>query len=188
MGRNKTRETVDPFASVSVSEVFFQLVKGNDTPKSISEALGMTPPTVVECLWKLREMGVVELGEKEGKLQHYRINWRRFAEQFLEHAFVPSKVPELKRLGREEGFRELLRRYYVELVGQVERGAYPRRTIWGAIYNFEEALPGVSLLPEIGSGEMGRLLRRWAEESLERMEGGVKGILERAIKGRTGTV
>ncbi len=167
---------IGPFASVGVSSVFFRMVLGETTPKGIAKSLGTKPSTVVEHLHRLQEMGVVKLGEKEGKYQHYEIDWRGFARAFLRHSYTLSLLEaggpgeELeamrevaKELERMEEFRELLRLYLRELVENMEKGRYPKRTLWGLIYGFEDSL---ELLPSLkgrlsGRGELVALLERW---------------------------
>jgi len=93
----------DPFESLGVSKVFYQLVSGYTTPKKISSNLKIKPPTVVEHLHRLQSTGIVEIGKKKGKYQHYRINWKRFISAFLGRApalvdneVLLEVVPDLK--------------------------------------------------------------------------------------------
>ncbi|MEM2865645.1 MAG: helix-turn-helix domain-containing protein [Candidatus Hadarchaeales archaeon] len=190
---------IGPFASVGVSNVFFRMVLGETTPKAIAEALGTKPSTVVEHLRRLQEMGVVRLGEKEGKYQHYEIDWGRFARAFLRHSYTLSLLQEggrteeleemkgvAEELGRMEEFRELLRLYFRELVGNMEGGRYPRRTIWGAIYGFEDSLEILpSLKGRLGErgGKLAALLERWERCAREFRSKGPACALERAMLG-----
>ncbi|MEM2535740.1 MAG: ArsR family transcriptional regulator [Candidatus Hadarchaeales archaeon] len=188
---------ISPFASVGVSNVFFKMVLGENTPKAIAEALGTKPSTVVEHLRRLQEMGVVRLGKKEGKYQHYEIDWGKLAKSFLRHSYtlsllrVGGRSEELREmegvaeeLGKMEEFRELLRLYFVELAKNMEEGKYPRRTIWGAIYGFEDSL---EILPSLKGrlGEKGRklanLLERWERSAREFRSRGPASAFEKAM-------
>jgi DNA-binding transcriptional regulator GbsR (MarR family) len=94
-------ERPDPFDSLGASKVFYQLVCDYTTPKEISSKLRIKPPTVVEHLRRLQDVGIVEIGKKKGKYQHYRVLWNKFASVFLEH--VPSLVArrEILKLAKE---------------------------------------------------------------------------------------
>ena len=178
------RESIDPFASEGTSNVFFQIVLGRTAPNDIARYLETKPPGVVEHLRKLQEMGVVELGQKEGKYQNYRVNWERFVDTFFEHVYTPRLVEisigleekgearekleleqaSLKRaideLGRSEKFRDVVRIYFEILVMNMNRGLYPPRTIWGAIYCFEDSLASVlAMLGKAKDPEMKKLLK-----------------------------
>ena len=178
------REAIDPFASEGTSNVFFQIVLGWTAPNDIARYLETKPPGVVEHLRKLQEMGVVELGQKEGKYQNYRVNWARFVDAFFEHVYTPKLLEvfigleekggardklELERaslkraigeLGRSEKFRDVVRIYFEILVMNMNRGFYPQRTVWGAIYCFEDSLASVpSTLVKAKDPEMKKLLK-----------------------------
>jgi len=64
-------------------KVLLLLVKGVDNPKSISGGLGVKPPSVIYQLQRLKRIGLVALGEKEGKIQHYKISWDGLERTFL---------------------------------------------------------------------------------------------------------
>lgn len=164
---------LDLFESVGVSKVFYQLTLGHTTPKKISSNLKIKPPTVVEHLHRLQRIGIVEIGEKKGKYQHYKINWKRFASTFLEHAptlidyevmleampdFAEKKGMEedlkreirllkksFKELEENEYFKRLIRSYFKGLAELVEMGAL-KLTLYSAIEEFEEALRLVPLI------------------------------------------
>ncbi len=162
------REPIDPFASVGTSNVFFQIVFGRTAPNDIANYLGTKPPGVLEHLRKLQELGVLELGDKEGKYQNYRINWQGFVAEFFQHIYTPrlqealisledsaaardKLVAEQKSLRAviaelkgSEAFRDLVRGYFEIMVMNMDRGLYPQRTVWGAIYCFEDALAELS--------------------------------------------
>ena len=203
------REAIDPLASVGTSNVFFQVVLGRNTPKEISSALETQPPSVVEHLHKLQDMGVVELGEKEGKYQRYQINWKKFVDEFFDHIYTPRLQEAVLRSGekeefrkevegeqkmlkevmgelkRNERFRGILRNYFERLVGDMERGLYPQRTIWGAIYCFEDSLSSVPSMgrktknPELT--ELLTLLEKW-NRCTQRFKGhGPRAAFDRSI-------
>ncbi|MEM2878664.1 MAG: hypothetical protein QXG10_03865 [Candidatus Hadarchaeales archaeon] len=188
------REPLDPFASVGVSNVFFKLVAGRSTPKEISDALeDQQPPSVVENLNRLRDIGLIEREEKIGKTQPYSINWKKFADEFLNHAYAPKVLEsavknegdperrgELERtresmrevfdaLRKNRTFRELLRHYYEYLIEEMDNGLYPRRTIWGSIYCFEESLGSADL-------RAGKAVRREVKELIDLLEKWGEGI------------
>lgn len=173
---------VDPLASVSCSNVFLQLLLGRTSPTKIAEALGMKPPSVLEQLRRLQELGIVRLAEKNGKYQNYRIDWEKFVRVFLRRTYIQElqkttaasrllpeeEVEEIKRemdtmrriveeLEKSEEFRTIVRRYFEKLAESMAKGLYPRRTVWGMIYSFEDSL---SSLPEEGPPIL-RLLREW---------------------------
>ncbi len=183
------REPVDPFASIGTSNVFFQIVLGRTAPNDIAKYLGTKPPGVVEHLRKLQDIGVLELGDKEGKYQNYRINWEKFVEALFEHIYTPrlqaavlklegagsereklvleqktleAVIAELKKSAR---FRDVVRGYFEVMVMNMNQGLYPQRTIWGAIYCFEESLWSLPRLWERakipGMRKFLRLLEKW---------------------------
>lgn len=88
MDKMQKKSRPDPFESLGASKVFYQLVCDYTTPKKIASNLKIKPPTVVEHLRRLQDIGIVEIGKKRGKYQHYRIFWNKFANVFLKH--VPS--------------------------------------------------------------------------------------------------
>jgi DNA-binding transcriptional ArsR family regulator len=209
------REGLDPFASVGTSCVFFQLVLGRSTPKEISDALGnQQPPSVMEHLNRLRDLGVVERMEKEGKSQPYGINWRRFASEFLDRIYTPRLLrnalgleeyrgmrEEIERdlgvmrevvagLRRSERFREILRGYFEGLARDMRSGLYPERTIWGAIYCFEESLEmainSLGRAEDRETAEVVELLGRWNACLRRFRDHGPEAALERAIRGAGG--
>lgn len=190
---------IDPLASVGCSEVFFQLLLGRTTPKEISERLGTSPPTVVEHLRRLRELGVVRLGGKEGKFQPYEVDWGGFAREVLRRAYTPGILERLDpgkagrlreilgRLGKEEAFLELLRSYFSGLAGEMEEGRYPKRTVWGAIYSLEESLDEAARMRAGGSaGRLIRLLAEWAELRRAADDHGPRALLRRCLQELSG--
>ena len=175
----------DPFESSGASKVFYQLVSGHTTPKKISSNLKIKPPTVVEHLHRLQNTGIVEIGKKKGKYQHYRINWKRFTSAFLEHAptLVDSEVmlevvPDLvekekemeedikreirllkkifKELEENEYLKKLIKDYLKGLADFIELGAL-KLTLYDAIEEFEKAL---RLIPLIKRGTRNAKLSR----------------------------
>lgn len=187
---------LDPFASVGVSSVFFKMVLGKTNPKQIADSLETSPPTVMGHLHRLKEIGV-KLGRKEGKEQHYEIDWGRFARAFLQRSYTLSllrssgkkeELEEMKRvmeeLGKSEGFRELLKRYLEKLAENMERGLYPQRTLWGIVYGFEDSLEVLPRL-KVKLGEKGRglaeLLEVWDRHAKRFRSEGPSSALEKAL-------
>ena len=78
-----------------------------DNPKSIADALGIKPPSVMYQLRRLRKVALVELGEKMGKIQHYEVNWDGVGRAFLraigcsEYFDEVSANPYFKKVLRE---------------------------------------------------------------------------------------
>ena len=107
----------------------------------------------MEHLHKLQEMGAVELGEKEGKYQNYRVNWEKFIEVFFEHIYTPRIQEAALRSGemgdareklkheqktlkgvmdelrKNNMFREVLQGYFEILVMNMNQGLYPQRAV-----------------------------------------------------------
>jgi DNA-binding Lrp family transcriptional regulator len=175
-------EQIDPFASVGTSSVFFQIVLGRNTPKEISEATNTKPSSVVEHLNKLVEMGILRQAEKKGKFQPYEVDWSRFVRALLEHTYTPKSQEaalkagieaeavreEQKRLesvvgelAKSKEFELLVSGYFRRLAEQMEAGLYPRRTIWGAIYCFEESLGSLEETQDPRMKGVVDLLRVW---------------------------
>ena len=59
---------------------------GKTTLAQISEHLGITSPSVIEQLRRLQRAGLVKLGEKEGKYQHYEVNSEGLSRLFLDNS------------------------------------------------------------------------------------------------------
>jgi DNA-binding transcriptional ArsR family regulator len=175
-------EQIDPFASVGTSSVFFQIVLGRNTPKEISEATKTKPSSVVEHLNKLVEMGILRQAKREGKFQPYEVDWSRFVRALLEHTYTPQSQEAALKAGMEvEAVREEQKRleaameelaksrefellvsgYFRRLAEQMEAGLYPRRTIWGAIYCFEESLGSLEETQDPRLKPVVDLLRVW---------------------------
>lgn len=202
---------MDPFASVGTSNVFFQLVLGRTTPTRISESLeDQQPPSVMEHLNKLREKGVIDRGEKDGTYQPYEIDWKKFVDEFLEHISTPKRQKaaikleedadvrkELQReqklmkevmdeLRRSERFRDVLKGYFERLTEDMDKGLYPRRTIWGAIHCFEESLPSViSAVGKVTDPEVKKLLsllEKWDRCARRFTEHGPRAAFVNSIK------
>lgn len=176
----------DPFENLGTSKVFYRLVLDHTTPKEISSDLKIKPPTVVEHLRRLQSTGIVEIGKKKGKYQHYRINWKRFISAFLEHAptledyevmlevgpdFVEKEkemeedikreIRFFKKISKEleenEYFKKLIKGYFKGLADLVELGIL-KLTLYGAVGEFEEALRSVPLIKKgIRNAKLSRL-------------------------------
>jgi DNA-binding transcriptional regulator GbsR (MarR family) len=63
--------------------VFYSLLKGRSTLTDISEDLKITRPSVIEQLRRLQKAGLVKLGTKDGKYQHYRVDLEGVSNLFL---------------------------------------------------------------------------------------------------------
>jgi predicted transcriptional regulator len=100
----------DPLTNPGTSRVLFQLILGVTNPKEIADKLGVLSPTVIQQLHRLRNIGIVRLGEKRGKDQHYEIVSDRLSEIFL------SKLVRFDHLDLKEqkGLEESLRNDFIE--------------------------------------------------------------------------
>ncbi len=178
-----------PFSSLGTSNVFFQIVLGRTAPNDIANYLKTKPPGILEHLRKLQEIGVVELGEKEGKYQNYRINWGKFVDTFLERTYTPTILDIFVKLEEQEAarkkleleraslkrtidglriskkFKDVVRIYFEVLVMNMNKDFYPLRTIQGTIYRFEDSLTSVPSLFRLAKNpemkDLLRLLEKW---------------------------
>jgi len=80
---------VSHLANKGTSIVFYELASGKSRPKEIAESLRVKAPSIIEQLHRLQSSGLVKLGEKMGKEQHYRIDWQHIA------ATLPLLCPKL---------------------------------------------------------------------------------------------
>lgn len=69
--------------NLGTSEVFYSLLRGRSTLTEISEDLGITRPSVIEQLQRLQKAGLVKLGAKDGKYQHYEVEPEGLSNIFL---------------------------------------------------------------------------------------------------------
>jgi len=104
----------DPFTNWGTSKVFYKLLQGVTTPKGIAESLRITSPATIEQLRRLQKVGIVRIGAKAGKFQHYEINWSRFVETLIDRA------PKLNAV-------------YSTLSRLPDYPARPSETRWGSI-------------------------------------------------------
>lgn len=141
----------DPFSNVGTSQVFFQMLRGKTNPKAIADALGVQPPPIIQQLRRLQKIGVVKLGEKDGKLQNYDVDVDKFLTLFIERAIQEKKThssslylnenKELRSLRDNEYFRKFVI-YYLMNLG-------PTETIDDAASEFEDALLHCRTLEEL---------------------------------------
>jgi DNA-binding transcriptional ArsR family regulator len=59
------------------------MARGVNTPKALSEALGLKPSTLMKYLNLLRGNGLIRYGEKSGKNQPYEIVWEALSHRFI---------------------------------------------------------------------------------------------------------
>lgn len=177
-------------ANIGTSIVFYELASGKTRPKEIAESLKMKSPSVVEQLNRLRSTGFVRLGEKIGRNQHYKIDWRHIA------ATLPQLCPRLgiivrlvklagrpryagraltqQRLASNKALRRLIEDYLKNL-SEYERsvGYAEPVSILDAFKGMEEAL--LMLYPALRKGiiegdevqDLHALLADWYEEARE---------------------
>lgn len=69
--------------NLGTSEVFYSLLRGRSTLTDISEDLKITRPSVIEQLRRLQKAGLVKLGAKNGKYQHYGVDLGGLSRLFL---------------------------------------------------------------------------------------------------------
>ena len=103
-----------PFTNWGTSKVFYKLLQGVTTPKHIAESLRITSPATIEQLCRLQKVGIVRIGVKAGKFQHYEVNWSRFVETLIDAA--PKLNEVYHTLSRLPGYP-----------------ARPSETRWGSI-------------------------------------------------------
>jgi hypothetical protein len=110
----------DPLGNTRTSQVFFQILSGKKNPKAIADALGIQSPPVIQQLRRLQKIEVAKLGEKEGKLQHYEVDFEKFLLIFIELAvqkkthpsnFHPADMRELESLKNSRYFKILIVNY-----------------------------------------------------------------------------
>lgn len=145
----KTMIKSDPFSNLRTSHVFLELLTSPRNPKGIADALGIKPPPVIEHLRRLQRINIVELGEKEGKAQNYRIIWKFFIPMFIEKALKekythPKKVhageiTEIRKLCKNSYFRALLEKYLRNIADNVKGGTL-QTTLNDASREFQEGL------------------------------------------------
>ena len=76
----------DALSNPGTSKVFLYLVKGITNPKAIADELEIKPPPVIQQLRRLQNLGLVELGKKDGRAQNYKILWKNFVDRFAKEA------------------------------------------------------------------------------------------------------
>ncbi len=72
-----------PLGNLGTSKVFYSLINSKSTLTEVSEDLKITRPSAVEQLRRLQKAGVVKLGAKNGKYQHYGVNFEGLSNLFL---------------------------------------------------------------------------------------------------------
>jgi len=141
--------STDPLSNPGSSRVFFCIITGRKNPKAIADFLGIKPPPVIEQLRRLRKIGVIQLGGKEGKIQNYEVNWNIFLSLFIKRAMQKRKrknvleeeshedIEKIKTLAKNKYFKHLILLYLQNI-------AESKPSNWGtindAINNFENAL------------------------------------------------
>ena len=99
----------DPLTNPGTSRVLFQLIMGVKNPKEIADRLGVLSPTVIQQLHRLRRVGIVRLGEKRGRDQHYDVVWDKLLE------ILASKVIKFTQLDvKEQKSDDVFRRQFLE--------------------------------------------------------------------------
>lgn len=163
--------------------VLLEMASGATTPKHLSLSLDRSPPAIMKQLNYLRKTGWIRLGEKEGKFQHYEIDWDKLISFYLSKApklhfiayytdshRVHDLVQKLTQCGR---FRELFIHYLMERHSSRKAlaatlGFCVTQSEVEIMENFEESLN--YLLPKVKrkfktkeDEELYRLLKEWTE-------------------------
>jgi Mn-dependent DtxR family transcriptional regulator len=99
----------DALSNPGTSKVFLCLVKGSTNPKAIADELDISSPPVIQQLRRLQNLGLVELGSKEGKAQNYDVNWKALAERLVEEAIDENIAPGDLKLDPEKYAEETTR-------------------------------------------------------------------------------
>jgi len=89
----------DALSNPGTSKVFLYLVMGKTNPKSIADELRIKPPPVIQQLRRLQNLGLVELGTKEGKIQNYDVCWDEFCSRFAKEISTVKLNPGDIRVG-----------------------------------------------------------------------------------------
>lgn len=97
----------DALSNPGTSKVFLCLVKGKTNPKSIADELEIKSPPVIQQLRRLQNLGLVDLGKKEGKAQNYDVNWKNFVDRFAEEISAVRLNPGDIRIGLPENYQQL---------------------------------------------------------------------------------
>lgn len=92
----------DALSNPGTSKVFLYLVMGKTNPKAIADELGIKPPPVIQQLRRLQNLGLVELGIKEGKIQNYDVCWQEFCDRFAKEVSTVKLNPGDIRIGLSE--------------------------------------------------------------------------------------
>ena len=86
-------------------KVLLLVANGIDNPRSIADFLEVKPPTVIYQLRRLRKVRLIEFGAKDGKIQHYIINWKELSEAFSR---IIGRSKNMKEMSENSHFRTLL--------------------------------------------------------------------------------
>jgi len=92
----------DPLKSVSASVVLSYLMQGYDTPSAIAKQMHKTSENVIEHLRKLIWADIVAKSKKEGKIQHYIINWEILFKNALPTILSPITEFSSAQKGKEQ--------------------------------------------------------------------------------------
>jgi len=171
----------------SALAVLSEITLGATTPKHLASSLGKSPPAIIKQLNWLRKIGWIKLGEKEGKFQHYEINWDEIIQYHLSRAprlsFVAYHIDSrrvrdlIQKLSQSERFKLLFINYLTERYRSrkalVENlGFYVGTSVPEIMENFEESL--MYLLPKVKRNlrntedeELFSLLKKWREIASE---------------------
>jgi len=146
----------DPFRSKAAAFVLGQLILGYKTSKKIAQMLNQTPPSIVEQLNNLRKAGIINYGEKKGKLQLYEVNWEKTILRFInrapclisasivEDSEIRQRVDDLKRgICKNKRFESLLKEYLIITLTNI----YLPMPLVEAAEIFEDSL--IRLFPKI---------------------------------------
>jgi hypothetical protein len=82
----------DPLSNPGTSRVFLCFVKEISNPKAIADFLKIKSPPVIQQLARLKSLGIIKMGEKEGKEQNYIVDWQIFLKLFLDGAIHDRKI------------------------------------------------------------------------------------------------
>jgi len=129
---------IDPLSNIGTSRVFRELCAGPKNPKRIADSLGIKPPPVIEQLRRLQKVGIVKLGQKIGRAQNYKIDWKAFLELFVDRAFG-KKVIRVE-LHKEEIKTLVDNKYFVQFVKLYVCQVLQHATLLRAIQEFENGI------------------------------------------------
>ena len=70
------------------------LLNGKTTPTTLAHEMKIRPPSAIDHLRRLQKFGLVKLGRKEGKKQHYDLDLQRLSDLFEDDIATLTSLKE----------------------------------------------------------------------------------------------